>query len=86
MRRFLVCIHDATPAYDRETQAIIRDLAPILGPRLSFAVVPNWHGDWPLTAHPGYCGMVKECSEERLLHGYFREIARLLRARLPQSR
>ena len=29
MRRFLVCIHDATPAYARETQVMIRDLAPV---------------------------------------------------------
>jgi hypothetical protein len=71
MRRFLVCIHDATPAYARETQAMIRDLAPLLGRRLSFAVVPDWHGEWPLAAHPDYCRRVRESSEELLLHGYF---------------
>ena len=70
MRRFLVCIHDATPAYARETREMIRDLAPILGRRLSFGVVPNWHGEWPLSAHPDYCRLVRECSEELLLHGY----------------
>jgi hypothetical protein len=70
MRRFLVCIHDATPAYTRETRVIIRDLAPVLGKRLSFGVVPNWHGEWPLTAHPEYCRLVRESSEEILLHGY----------------
>ena len=71
MRRFLVCIHDATPAYARETRMMIRDLAPLLGRRLSFGVVPNWHGEWPLTAHPEYCRLIKESSEELLLHGYF---------------
>ena len=30
MKRFLVCIHDATPAYTHETRAMIRDLAPLL--------------------------------------------------------
>jgi peptidoglycan/xylan/chitin deacetylase (PgdA/CDA1 family) len=70
MRPFLVCIHDATPAYDHETREMIRDLAPLVGRRLSFAVVPNWHGRWPLTAHPDYCRLVKEASEELLLHGY----------------
>jgi hypothetical protein len=70
MRRFLVCIHDATPAYARETQVMIRDLAPLLGRRLSFAVVPNWHGEWALAAHPDYCRLVREGSEELLLHGY----------------
>ena len=71
MRRFLVCIHDATPAYALETQAMVRDLAPLLGRRLSFGVVPDWHGEWALTAHRDYCGLVRESSEELLLHGYF---------------
>jgi len=71
MRPFLVCIHDATPAYDRETRVMIRDLAPFLGRRLSFAVVPNWDGKWPLAAHPDYCRLVREGAEELLLHGYF---------------
>jgi hypothetical protein len=70
-RRFLVCIHDATPAYARETQLMIRDLAPLLDRRLSLAVVPNWHGEWPLDAHPDYCRLVRESAEELLLHGYF---------------
>lgn len=71
MRRFLVCIHDATPAHARETRVMIRDLAPILGRRFSFAVVPNWYGEWPLAAHPEYCRMVQGASEELLLHGFF---------------
>lgn len=70
MRPFLVCIHDATPAYARETRVLIRDLAPLVGRSLSFAVVPDWHGQWPLTAHPRYCQLIKESSEELLLHGY----------------
>ena len=70
-RRFLVCIHDATPAYARETRVMIRDLAPLIGRRLSFGVVPNWYGEWPLAADPGYCRLVRESSEELLLHGYF---------------
>ncbi|HEY9420495.1 MAG TPA: DUF2334 domain-containing protein [Thermoanaerobaculia bacterium] len=71
MRPFLICIHDATPAYARETRVMIRDLAPLVGRRLSFGVVPDWHGEWPLAAHPDYCRLVQEASEELLLHGYF---------------
>lgn len=71
MRRFLVCIHDATPAYAHETRVMLRDLAPLLGRRLSFGVVPDWHGQWPLSAHPDYCRLIREGSEELLLHGYF---------------
>lgn len=49
---------------------MIRDLAPLLGRRLSLGVVPNWHGAWPLAAHPDYCRLITESSEELLLHGY----------------
>jgi uncharacterized protein len=73
MRRFHVCIHDATPAYARETRVMIRDLTPFVGRRLSLAVVPDWHGKWPLAMHPDYCGLVRESSEELLLHGYFHQ-------------
>ena len=71
MRRFHVCIHDATPAWAHETRVMIRDLAPLLGRRFSFGVVPDWHGAWPLAAHPDYCRLVQETSGELLLHGYF---------------
>ena len=70
-RPFLVCIHDATPAFARETRVMIRDLAPFIGRRLSLGVVPNWCRQWHLTAHPEYCRLVREGSEELLLHGYF---------------
>jgi peptidoglycan/xylan/chitin deacetylase (PgdA/CDA1 family) len=73
MRRFVVCIHDATPAYAAETRAMIRGLAPLVGRRLSFGVVPNWFGQWPLAAHPEYCRLIQESSEELLLHGYFHQ-------------
>ena len=71
MKPFLVCIHDATPAYAAETRAMLRDLAPLVGRRLSFGVVPDWHGAWPLSAHPAYCALLREGGEELLLHGYF---------------
>jgi hypothetical protein len=71
--RFLVCIHDATPAYARETRVMIRDLAPLIGRRLSLAVVPDWHGQWPLLSHPDYCRLLRESADELLLHGYRHE-------------
>ncbi|HEU4828483.1 MAG TPA: DUF2334 domain-containing protein [Gemmatimonadales bacterium] len=71
MRPFLVCIHDATPAYARETLTMVRDLAPLTQRRLSFGVVPDWHGEWPLAAHADYCRLLQEASDELLLHGYF---------------
>lgn len=66
---FVICIHDASPVFARETQRMIRDLAPLAGRRMTFGVVPDWHGEWPLTAHPDYCNMLRESSEELLLHG-----------------
>ena len=50
---------------------MIRDLAPRVGRRLSIAVVPNWHGRWPLAAHPRYCRWIQGASDQLLLHGYF---------------
>jgi hypothetical protein len=70
-RSFLVVIHDASPAFARETRAMIRDLMPLVGRRLSFAVVPDWQGKWPLASHRDYCGLVRENAEQLLLHGYF---------------
>jgi hypothetical protein len=70
-KRFLVCIHDTTPAYAHETRLMIRDLAPLLGRRLTCAVVPDWHGEWPLASHPDYCRLIRESAQELLLHGYF---------------
>ena len=78
---FLVCIHDATPAHARETRMMIRDLVPLIGRRLSFAVVPNWYGEWPLASDPGYCQFVRESSDELLLHGYFHHRRPSLNAR-----
>jgi hypothetical protein len=72
-RRFHVCIHDATPAYARETRVLIRDLAPLVGRRLSCGVVPDWHGEWPLAGHPDYCRLIQENAGELLLHGYFHQ-------------
>lgn len=73
---FLVCVHDATPAYARETAAILRDLAPLVGRRLALGIVPDWHGAWPLAAHPGFCRMARDGAEELLLHGYFHQRTR----------
>ena len=69
-RRFIICIHDATPAWGRTTRMMLRDLAPLTGRRLTIGVVPDWHGAWPLAEHPDYCRLVMEHAGEVLLHGY----------------
>lgn len=67
--RFIICIHDVTPAYEREIRRMIRDLAPIAGRRLTLGIVPDWHGLWPLGRHVEYCSFVSESADELLLHG-----------------
>jgi hypothetical protein len=48
---------------------MLRDLAPVVGRRLSLGVVPDWHGRWPLASHPEYCRLIRQGAEELLLHG-----------------
>lgn len=50
---------------------MIRDLAPLVGRRISCGVVPDWHGEWPLAAHPDFCAFLRESAAEFLLHGCF---------------
>jgi len=69
VRPFLVCVHDATPAHAAELRRLLRDLAPLVGRRLSLGVVPDWHGQWPLARHPDFCALLRESAEELLLHG-----------------
>jgi peptidoglycan/xylan/chitin deacetylase (PgdA/CDA1 family) len=52
---------------------MLQELAPFIGHRLSIGVVPNWHGEWPLTGHPEYCRLIQDGSQELLLHGYFHQ-------------
>jgi hypothetical protein len=52
---------------------MIDDLAPLIGRRFSFGVVPNWHAAWPLAGHRDYCWLVSDSSEELLLHGFFHQ-------------
>ena len=52
---------------------MLQELAPLIGRRLSIGAVPNWYGAWPLTAHPEYCRLIQEGSDELLLHGYFHQ-------------
>ena len=66
-----VCIHDATPAFAREIEMMVRHLTPLIGRHLSFGVVPDWHGQWPLTSHLDFCRALGQASDELLLHGYF---------------
>lgn len=68
--RFVIAVHDVAPVFRSELEVIVRALGGLVGPTVSLAVVPCWHGRWPLTAHPHFAGWLAERGGERLLHGY----------------
>jgi uncharacterized protein len=67
----LVSIHDVTPALEFSVKTLWRycaehEITPAL------LVVPNWHGEWPLGAHPGFVAWLRQCAAggaEVILHG-----------------
>ena len=71
MRPFHICLHDVTPAFQRQTQTLMHDLAPLVGRQFSCGVVPDWHGAWPLVEHRDYCDLIRDQAAELLLHGCF---------------
>ncbi len=67
-----VSIHDVTPAL---AHGVVRawNLCRIGGLRPALLVVPNWHGRWPLDAHPCFVRWLQECAAggaDLLLHGF----------------
>lgn len=67
----LVSIHDVSPA---QADAVTRlwGICSERGVRPALLVVPNWHGAWPLEAHPAFVDWIKARASdgaELLLHG-----------------
>ncbi len=68
----LVSLHDVTPAYAEEARLLWllcrnRGVVPAL------FVVPDWHGRWPLAAHPAFVDWLRDCAQvgaDIVLHGY----------------
>jgi uncharacterized protein len=67
----LVSIHDVTPA--REAQVMgLWDLCAHRGVVPALLVVPDWHGEWPLEAHPRFISWILarvRDGAEVVLHG-----------------
>src|SRR5262249_25887598 len=68
--RFCVIVHDVTPGFAREIDAVFEHLLPDVGNTLAAAFVPCWHG-----VAPDACGrqMMRGWSTlccETLLHGW----------------
>lgn len=67
----LVSIHDVTPAL-ADGVARLWDLCDRRGLRPALLVVPDWHGEWPLGAHPAFVAWLRARvaqGAEIVLHG-----------------
>jgi predicted deacetylase len=73
-RLLLASIHDVSPAFESEVDALVDRLGPQLGPRFAMLVVPDhWH-DAPLLPRSAFAARLRAWSEagvEMFLHGYF---------------
>jgi len=67
----LVSIHDVTPALEASVRALWA-LCRDNGVTPALLVVPDWHGAWPLEAHPQFVLWLRACAAEGaeiFLHG-----------------
>jgi uncharacterized protein len=67
----LVSIHDVTPVL-ADGVGRLWDLCALRGVRPALLVVPDWHGEWPLEAHPGFVTWLRARAAEGaeiVLHG-----------------
>jgi len=67
----LVSIHDVTPAL-AEGVGHLWKICVSRGVRPALLVVPDWHGTWPLEAHPSFAAWLRERAAEGaeiVLHG-----------------
>ncbi len=70
-----VSLHDVSPAWEREVEVAL-EMAHAHGVRPALLVVPDFHGEAPLTAHPAFCERLRELQaqgHEVYLHGYFHQ-------------
>src|SRR5437870_2029557 len=77
-------IHDVSPAFEREVDLALA-LTRAIGARPALLVVPNFHGEAALDAHPDFCAKLRALQAEGheiFLHGYFHRARRRERASL----
>lgn len=71
--RVHVSIHDVSPAFAPELEEALAACAAV-GARPALLVVPDFHGQWPLGAHPEFCARLRSLQAEGheiFLHGFF---------------
>jgi predicted deacetylase len=70
----LASIHDVSPRFETEVEALVEMLAPYVGTRLAMLVVPNHWGDAPIIPGSAFATQLRAWSDngaEMFLHGYF---------------
>jgi predicted deacetylase len=76
--KILVSLHDVSPRHAQACREILAFLKERGIPPVALLVVPDFHGEWPLDAHPGFVQEIRTWAglgHELVLHGYFhREI------------
>ena len=73
-RLLLASIHDVSPRFEAEIDALRDLLHPHVGERLAMLVVPNHWGDAPLVAGSSFATKLRNWADggiEMFLHGYF---------------
>jgi predicted deacetylase len=72
-RLLLASIHDVSPRFESEVDALLDLLRPHVGTRLAMLVVPNHWGEAPIVAGSPFAGRLRAWAEsgvEMFLHGY----------------
>lgn len=72
IRRLIVSLHDVAPPFEHEIRSQLEALAAVGVHRCVLKVVPNWHGDHPLSSAPSLVELLQERCEtgsELVLHG-----------------
>src|SRR5690348_16649108 len=73
-RLLLASIHDVSPRFESEVDALLDLLAPAVGNRLAMLVVPNHWGDAPIVPRSAFAARLRRWADdgiEMFLHGYF---------------
>lgn len=73
-RRVAVSLHDVSPRHAEAIERILSMLAASGVPPVPLLVVPDFHGAWPLDAHPAFVRRLRawhEAGHELVLHGYW---------------
>jgi len=73
-RVLLASIHDVSPLFESEIDALIETLSAHVGDRMAMLVVPNHWGNAPIVAGSPFAAKLRRWSEggvEIFLHGYY---------------